>query len=60
MTSRLDKIIERVERGEPIDYEREATLIALETVREGQRFLDDMIAREITADDHFEQFDPRR
>ncbi len=63
--SRINNVIGRVEQGEPIDLDREMTLITLEFARQGERFVDEMIsliesldeAHRYSGIEHIELFD---
>lgn len=50
LLKRLDSIIDRVERDEPIDLEKEAKLIALDAVRAHVQHTNDAIKRTNEAD----------
>ena len=49
--SRLDKIIEAVEAGEPIDWPRERLLCDLEIARLGEQFVIEQLEAERKADE---------
>ena len=48
--SRIDSIIDRLERGEEIDSDKELILFALELARSDQRFIEEFLERENIAD----------
>lgn len=42
--SRIDDLIDQVERGEPVDFKKTALLLTLDMVKLGEEFVRDMIA----------------
>ena len=54
--SRIARAIETVEKGGRVDWNRLATLQALDIVRAGQLFLVDALEREDEADEQLRQF----
>lgn len=53
--SRIADVIERVERGEPVDYRRLLTLQSLDIVRAGELFTLEAIQAERAADEAMEK-----
>ena len=53
--SRIDELSARIEAGEVIDLDREAKLLKLEFARQGQRYVDDIVALLFSLDEqhHF-------
>jgi len=58
--SRTQSWIDRLENNQPIDWQRENTLLALDMLRQGERFAEELIERNNEADDHFRDRQPRR
>lgn len=49
MSKRLDSLIEKIESGQPVtqqDADQAATLIALDTVKSGQQYLEEAVQRQ--------------
>jgi hypothetical protein len=51
--SRIAKVIELVEKGEPVNFRQVVELQALDLARAGELFAEQTIAMEIAADDRF-------
>lgn len=55
LTSTILRLVDSVERNQPIDISKEATLQALETVYAGQYFTEQALARDESAQTEWEQ-----
>jgi hypothetical protein len=55
---RLARVIEQVENGEPVDWQRVALLQTLDIARAGQRFLTEALEREENADEQLRSLGP--
>ena len=54
MTTRIESIIERVERDEPISVDKELALMALDLARLGEEFAEEFLNRDRSQDEKFE------
>lgn len=53
--TRLDSIIERIEKGEPIDWRQESQLVALDLVRVGEEFVRETLERHRESDERLQR-----
>jgi hypothetical protein len=51
MLDRIDSLIERMENDQPIDWDKENNLLALDQVRSDRQFVSDVIERHKEQDD---------